>query len=169
MSEKLIIVARETLADLISLAEKVSDSEYKMPVACLSGSTLGQHIRHVVEFFLCLQKGLSTGVINYDRRERNKDIEENRVFSIRTIAKISEDLTSLTVEKSLTLQAIYGVREEKLVEIPTNLERELAYNIEHAIHHMAILKIGFKEIRSGIELPEGYGVASSTLRYQKTA
>lgn len=169
MSEKLITVARETLADLISLAEKVSDSEYKMAVSCLSGSTLGQHIRHVAEFFLCLQKGLSTGVINYDRRERNKDIEENRIFAIRAMAKISEDLTSLTVAKSLTLQAIYGVREEKLVEIPTNLERELAYNIEHAIHHMAILKIGFKEIRSEVELPEGYGVASSTLRYQKTA
>lgn len=169
MPEKLITVAQETLTDLISLAEKVSDSEYKMPVVCLSGSTLGQHIRHVVEFFLCLQKGLSSGVINYDRRERDKEIEENRMFSIRTMAKISEDLTSFTAEKTLNLQAIYGVREEKLVEIPTNFERELAYNIEHAIHHMAILKIGLRELRSEIELPEGYGVASSTLRYQKTA
>lgn len=169
MSEKLITVARETLANLIRLAEKISDTQYTTSVSCLSESTLGQHVRHVVEFFICLQSGLNTGIVNYDRRERNKKIEEDRLFSIQTMEKISEDLASVTIDKSLTLQAAYGVGEEMFVELPTSFERELAYNIEHAIHHMAILKIGLKEICTDIELPIGYGVASSTLRYQKSA
>ena len=44
--------------------------------------------------------------------------------------------------------------------------RELSYNIEHAIHHMALLKVAVKQTLTYISLPENFGVASSTIRYR---
>ena len=49
----------------------------------------------------------------------------------------------------------------------SNLDRELVYNIEHAIHHMALIKIGIKEVAPQLQLPEGFGVANSTIRHKK--
>jgi len=54
-----------------------------------------------------------------------------------------------------------------LSRIKTNALRELAYNIEHAIHHMAIIKIGINEVSPYILLPSAFGVASSTIRHLK--
>jgi len=45
--------------------------------------------------------------------------------------------------------------------------RELQYNIEHAIHHMAIIKIAIGACFTEVELPANFGVAYSTVRYQK--
>ena len=40
------------------------------------------------------------------------------------------------------------------------------YNLEHAIHHHALIKVGLK-IMTKIELPESFGVAPSTIQYRK--
>jgi hypothetical protein len=44
----------------------------------------------------------------------------------------------------------------------------LVYNIEHAVHHMAIMKIGIREVADYINLPDNFGIAVSTLRYRET-
>ncbi len=33
---------------------------------------------------------------------------------------------------------------DKIFTVPTNFEREMVYNIEHAIHHMAIIRIALQ-------------------------
>jgi hypothetical protein len=38
------------------------------------------------------------------------------------------------------------------------------YNLEHTIHHMALIRIGISEV-SDIRLSENYGVASSTIKH----
>lgn len=42
--------------------------------------------------------------------------------------------------------------------------RELAYNIEDAIHQMTLLKVAVKQTLSYMELPSNSGVATSTIR-----
>ena len=61
----------------------------------------------------------------------------------------------------------YGLEGSNRQEIETNIGRELAYNIEHAVHHMAILKIGLAIVAPEVKVPEGFGVAVSTLRYKR--
>lgn len=51
--------------------------------------------------------------------------------------------------------------------ITTNLYRELIYNLEHAVHHMAIMKIAMPEIAPYIVLPPDFGIALSTIQYHK--
>ena len=50
--------------------------------------------------------------------------------------------------------------------LPSNYYREVMYNLEHAIHHHALIKIGIQQF-TAIELPESFGVAPSTMQYRK--
>jgi hypothetical protein len=66
----------------------------------------------------------------------------------------------------LKLEVGYKPDSEETMVIATNYLRELTYNIEHAVHHMAIMKIGIREVAGYINLPIDFGVAVSTIRYK---
>jgi len=51
--------------------------------------------------------------------------------------------------------------------VETNYYRELIYNLEHTIHHMALIKVGINEV-SCIAVPEGFGIATSTIKFRRS-
>jgi len=51
-------------------------------------------------------------------------------------------------------------------EFVTGLEGELVYNIEHAIHHMAIIRIAVEKELPSIKLDKYFGLACSTIRFR---
>jgi hypothetical protein len=69
-------------------------------------------------------------------------------------------------DKEMILEASYSDVETEPLRIPTNYYREVAYNLEHTIHHMALIRVGIREV-SSVELPADFGVASSTIKYRK--
>ena len=56
---------------------------------------------------------------------------------------------------------------ETTLEIETNYERELLYNLEHSIHHQALIKVALLQLQS-VEIPENFGVAQSTIVYRES-
>ena len=143
---------------------QLSDEQYCQKIETLSGASIGQHVRHVVEIFVCLQDGFTTGVVNYEKRKRDIAMETSKETAINAMNKINSSLH--TENKSLVLELGFDENNNELNKIPTNYFREIAYSLEHTIHHMALIKIGINEI-SKIKLPDGYGVASSTIKYRK--
>ncbi len=143
---------------------QLTNEQYCKKIDTLSGATVGQHVRHVVEMFVCLQDGYATGIVNYENRKRDITIESSNEVAIHLMQHIN---TSLFIKnKELILEAGFDENSFELNQIPTNYFREIAYNLEHAIHHMALIKIGINEV-SEVTLPEGYGVASSTIKYRQ--
>jgi hypothetical protein len=65
-------------------------------------------------------------------------------------------------------EANYETDSGQNISMKSSFYRELAYNIEHAIHHMALLKVAINHSFSYITVPESFGVASSTVRYRNT-
>ena len=159
--------ARGLLAQLVEVMNQLSDEDFKKPIDVLSGSSVGQHIRHTIEFFLCLIDGANKGEINYDERRHDKFIETDRKLAVSVIQSIDEFLSGQVEDQAINMVASYELEGEEAVGIPSSLYRELAYNIEHAIHHMALIKIGVRAMGEHIELPQHFGVASSTVRYQQ--
>jgi hypothetical protein len=159
----------QILNQLRELVNTIDNRDYVRPSQALSNATIGQHLRHTLEFFVCFENGCEQGVINYDKRAHDKRIETDKFLALATIEKIRSFVLNLDSGMSLRLEVGYDIMKEEFTSVETNTKRELVYNIEHAIHHMAIMKIGIREIAPYIQLPFDFGVAASTVRFKETS
>lgn len=164
---ELTLAAKQIIDDLQLLLEKINDTDYQKPIPVLNNATIGQHVRHILEFFLCLNEGYFRGIVNYDNRMRNKQIEESRNYASAQIDKILDAIRVYHLEHDLLLEMSYDEYGESGVQVKTNYHRELAYNIEHAVHHMALIRIGLRDAAPYIRVPQNFGVAVSTIRHQE--
>lgn len=166
---QLFTAGKTILAQLSDVVSQISEEDFRKPSTALSQSTVGQHLRHTLEFFICLEQGYELGVVNYDKRIHNKAMENDKHIALHTIRQIQEFVGNNQTDKSLKLEVGYQPHSEECVSIDTNYLRELTYNVEHAVHHMAIMKIGIREVASYVKLSPDFGIAVSTLRYKESA
>jgi hypothetical protein len=151
----------------VQLSETIrllTPEQYAKPCVNLVNNTIGQHVRHIIELFQCLEKGYPESSINYEKRKRDREIETNKELALQLLQEIHGNLAR--PDKELTLQASYDDHSSEPISIKTNYYREIAYNLEHTIHHMALIRVGITEVAS-ITLPEDFGVASSTVKHRK--
>ncbi|MEO3408309.1 hypothetical protein AAFN85_30620 [Mucilaginibacter sp. CAU 1740] len=160
---------KEPISNLLEQLQYVIDElnpgQYTEPVKLLSQSSIGQHTRHILEFFVELNKGYESGMVDYDKRIRNKAIEADKDFAIGTINQIKNSIEK--PDKELLLQAEYGEGADHQTQVFSNYYRELVYNLEHTVHHMALIRIGVNAI-SQVIIPDEFGVAASTLKYRNS-
>src|SRR5258707_10661104 len=154
------------LDQLSGTVRQLTEAEYTCPSETLSGSSIGQHLRHTLEFFVCLEQGFEKSIINYDKRAHDKLIETSKETALQAIDRIRSFINTQTHDKTLLLEVGYDLSNDDYVMVQTNYFRELTYNIEHAVHHMAIMKIGIREVAKHASIPQEFGVAASTLRYR---
>lgn len=150
---------------LTDLLRKLSHDEYIQPIRILSNATIGQHVRHIIELFQCLEDGYISSIVNYEKRNRDTLIETDKELAISLLKGVSNRIDRF--DKPVLLESEdYSEDGEKSV-ILSNYYREIAYNLEHTIHHMALIRVGISEA-SSLCLPEEFGVAHSTIKYRKT-
>jgi len=157
----LIDSLNKALNELISLLNQLSNDDFTLPCPGLSNSTIGEHTRHIIEMFQCLENKYECGVVNYDKRNRDYLIQTNTVFALQSIAEIKNQLAK--PNKKIILEQI--VDGEQL-HIESNYFRELLYNLEHCIHHQALIKVAVLQMRH-LFIDENFGVARSTIEYRK--
>src|SRR5436305_1763549 len=156
---------KNVFVQLSESIRELTNEEYTHRSDILFNATIGQHVRHVIELFLELEKGYETGRINYDKRKRDYTIENDRNVAIELLHEIYLRLNR--PDKNLLLEATYDESSNDTVLISTNYFRELMYNLEHTVHHMALIRVGINEV-STVLVPDDFGVASSTVKYKKT-
>ncbi len=158
--------AKENLIQLADLLNSISESDYTKKTNVLSGATIGQHIRHILEFYLLLVSGSFTGTICYDKRERDTRIENNPSFAREEIEKLLSGMDTLIEVEAVNLEADYTIEGKSENRIISSVGRELAYCIEHSIHHQAIIKAGLIAMGLSGITDTHFGVAYSTIRYR---
>ena len=157
----LIPAIHKTLNELSGLLSQLSEEDYCCPCHDLSNASIGEHTRHIIEMFQCLENQYETGIVNYDNRKRDYAIQTNPTFAKECIATILNQVDK--ENKELQIQQIVD-GEELLIQ--SNYQRELLYNLEHCIHHQALIKVAIIQSNS-IEIDENFGVARSTIEYRK--
>jgi len=156
-----------TLQSLLKFLEQVEPSTYSKPLDIFNGSSLGGHTRHIIEFYHCLIKNYNKGIINYDLRERDKNIENDPELAIVAVQNIIVELKKINPDDAVELHMSYDPNSTALDTVASNVKREIVYNLEHTIHHMALLKIGVKVEAPHIVLENEFGVAPSTIKFQQ--
>ena len=162
---QLLQAVNNVFVQLSGSLETLSPDEYARPCRNLSEATVGQHVRHIIEMFLCLENGYQSGIVNYEKRKRDQQTEIDKNFALFQLQEIHRGLGK--PDKSLILEGVYNDDSSNLMQFPTNYYREIVYNLEHTIHHMALIRIGLREITQ-MELPETYGVASATVKHKRS-
>ena len=157
----LIPSINNSLNELIELLKQLSETEYSKSCFELSGSSIGEHTRHIVEMFQCLNRNYDSAIVNYDKRERNALIETNTDYAIQMILDIKNSISK--ENKNLELQQVI---DGSMVHIQSNYYRELLYNLEHCIHHQALIKVAILKSEN-VVVDANFGVARSTIEYRK--
>lgn len=160
----LLAASHRVFNDGTAYLTQLTPEEYAAPIDCLSNSTIGQHTRHWIEFFQCLfwQLADGNGLICYDNRQRDLRLETEPNLALQAIASLNELMETIDTDKSLSLKTKIG---SEIITCPTSSGREWWYAIEHAIHHLAIVKIGLTQCYPQVDLPVNFGLASSTVQH----
>lgn len=143
---------------------QLTGEQYTAPSQQLNKATIGQHVRHIIELFQCLENGYESGVVNYEKRKRDVTIESDKDFASGLLQDIFKNLER--PDRELILEANYDEHSAEQLQVKTNYMRELIYNLEHVFHHMALIRVAVNEL-SSIQVDESFGVATSTLKYKK--
>ena len=150
----------QTLEDFKTILAALPADVYTKKCSILSNATIGQHTRHIIELYQCLLNGYESGEVNYDQRKRDKSIEERIEIAIMQIEDIQNNLNRN--DKSISIS--YELN-DNTVRLESNYLREVMYNLEHAIHHQALIKVAVLEFTQ-LQLPDSFGVAPSTLQFR---
>lgn len=156
---------RSILDQIAVTINQLSDEQYAVSLPVLSNNSIGKHVRHVIEFYECLILGYESGAVNYDLRKRNPQLENQKSEALKAICAIQKFIDN-NPDKSFLLLSSYPGSEEPS-NSQSSYKRELIYNIEHAIHHMAIIKIAVTTAFPDVTLPDNFGIAYSTIQYKE--
>ena len=150
----------QQLLSLIVLLRSLSNEQYSRKIKHLGNASIGGHTRHIIELIQCVNKGYDSDTIDYLYRIRNLDLENSKSLALEVLLEIEKDL--MKADKNL-----------KMVVENTNLDcsvnttyfREVVYNTEHTIHHLALIKVALLEMNLDL-VNHDFGMAYSTIQYQ---
>lgn len=135
---------------------------------------VGSQLRHCIDFYDCLLRGIEDGRIDYSHRERDPSVETRGAVAVQRMEKLIEKLEAITLQQlAMPLQVrsdLPGFGEGLPTWSGSTLHRELQFLVSHTIHHYALIvslltQQGFEP---GPRFAE-FGVAPSTLDHWKTA
>jgi len=139
MSKPFILSLQSTLDKSLVLLEHITEIEYTDDSVGPFYSSIGGHIRHILDFYTSIFKGLDNYLIDLTTRERNTAIEHDICFAKIEIKKV---LTELESYSGYDLEEKYELIDDLgqgKVSIPTNLYAIFAQANSHTIHHYAII------------------------------
>lgn len=154
----------------ISLLEGLSDGDYQTLIKPYFSSSIGTHIRHIIDHYLALKDGLDTGHINYNVRHRHSQAEQFIEIATKALVEIKAWLASLDQSKfSLPIMVTteIDISYTKSAKCASTFERELVFVSSHAIHHYALIRVICAMQNKTI--PDIFGFAPATITHSQNA
>ena len=151
---------KDELLKGINMIATVDDQSFRL-VANGTGSVGGQ-FRHNLDFVNSLLNGIEYGCIDYNKRERDLRVEENREFAVGRFREAIDRLSGVS-QRQLSKSVLVRSELDQATWLPSSFAREAEFVHSHTVHHHALIReklAGF-----GITVTETFGVAPSTLEY----
>jgi uncharacterized damage-inducible protein DinB len=134
-----------------------------------NSSSVGAHIRHILDRYQSFFNGIPEGVINYDARKQDKSIESNLEAANFALSSLSRRIEALDLAENLGrgVTVCESVHHERpSVSIPSTVDRELMELVNHSTHHLAIIALLVKPF--GFIVGSDFGKAPSTIVHERS-
>ena len=155
---------------VLIILQQLSDEDYSQPLDVFNGSTIGQHFRHILDFYNCVLKGAKNGELNYCHRDRSLSIEKNSEQAREAFIELQREIDKLSDDTPIKVVTDFHTEmTEDDVIVNSSIGRELMYAYDHAIHHLAIIKIGIRQNFKSYEIDDNLGVAPSTVKHKASS
>ena len=161
----LVVASQDVLLQALGLLFKIWDATYSRMAEAPYSASIGGHYRHILEQFQGLVRGIRSGEINYDARERNPRLETEVTYATIATCDVLRAIKNYTEEslaRPCKVVSSVSYRSGVTSVTESNIGRELAYCVGHAIHHYAIVRLICSHL--GVEVPKEFGIAPSTLK-----
>lgn len=155
----------------IDLLDGLNIAEYQKEMPPHFKSSIGAHMRHIIDHFLALMNGYQQGHVDYNVRHRHNQVEQLPSAAIAVLEKINHWLSNINhtdLDSTIEVTTEIDVCRTQSTTCQTTLERELVFASSHAIHHYALIRIICSMQNKAV--PEFFGFAPATITHlNKTA
>jgi hypothetical protein len=129
---------------------------------------VGAHLRHVIEHYEALLFPAQAGIVDYDARARDAQLEASPQLARTRLLALHHALGSCAAAQlhdAVQVRGQGGLAGEFDFQVPSSLGRELAFVASHTVHHFALLAGHCQQ--HGIATPEGFGKAPATRAHER--
>jgi uncharacterized damage-inducible protein DinB len=147
---------QQILLQIQELLDAVPAPTYQQSYAPVD-SSMGTHVRHVLEFYRLFLKGLRSAPVTYERRRRDPALERDRGRIGAEVAQLQSGLAAITGDQPLAVTHCGDTLAQ------SSIVRELQFLLDHATHHLAMVNIVGR--LAGVTLPPALGIAQATLAH----
>jgi uncharacterized damage-inducible protein DinB len=159
-----VMPLRERLDELMRLVMTLPTEVYRSRITDTSGA-IGEHVRHVLDHVSALIGASPTSVLSYDHRTRGTSVESDPKAAVREMMRLDlalERWSDRLLDEPIAVAAVLD-DDGRSVTGRSTRARELAFVMNHTIHHQAIIAL-LLEFRGHEPLADRFGYAPSTPR-----
>lgn len=154
------------LRQAVALVTALDDGQFRDPRA--PWSSVGAHLRHVIEHYQSFLEGLADGRIDYDARRRDPTIEASRSRALEVLADLVRGLGRIDTDQQGRALSVQMACEADTLDpawTRSTTGRELQFLLSHAVHHYALIRMLL--IADDVTLDEDFGTAPSTIAHSR--
>ena len=162
-SHRLLGFNRDVLEQMLALV-----ALHEAPGAPAYAGPMGAHLRHLIEHFEALVFPAEPGVVDYDSRPRDAELERSPALAHTRVLALSQALARWPARRlgvPVRVHGLGGLAGEFRFAVASSIGRELAFVASHAVHHFAVLKAHCQQ--HGIAVPAEFGKAPATVAHER--
>lgn len=161
MRLELISAINKNLQKIVLLLENIEDSVYVNEDAGPYYSSIGNHLRHVLDYYSCIINGLNADVIDLTLRDRNSIINTDKQKAIEKTKEIQNTIFGYEHANTNYLVKVVDDLGEGKISVDYTLESILVQANTHTVHHFASIAYILHGLKVSCVV-EGFGYNPTT-------
>ncbi|TYP72307.1 DinB family protein [Aquimarina intermedia] len=161
MKKTVISSINTTLDQAICLLKTIDIHNYNETCVGPYHSSIGSHIRHTLDFFDCIIRGLDSNEIDLTSRQRDEVLAVDPIAALQCIRSVQHTLKSYIDTNTDYLLHVTDDMGCGKITVNYTLESILAHANSHALHHYAIIGYIMHSLGISYEI-SGFGYNPTT-------
>lgn len=164
MRLELISAINKNLQKIVLLLESIEDSVYVNEDAGPYYSSVGNHLRHVLDYYSCIINGLNNDTIDLTLRDRNSVINTDKLKAIEKTKEIQNIILGYEHANTNYLIKVVDDLGDGKIGVDYTLESILVQANTHTVHHFASIAYILHDLKVSCCV-EGFGYNPTTPVY----